>query len=400
VGSPDTSRVERESGRGTPTVALVDAFADSRQTLDMLTTRTCGEYLFLQVVYAAVSAASIGRVLLFSNRMEICEIARQREIPDVVAIRSDYTGNGHIVDRMFAIPLGDERLQEQMVICLSARRPLVTSEDIDQFVAMTSAGAEDGVFSAAEIDLSSIRECDGRTLPPRKGFAETGALYAFRRASLERAGTFAKLNVRPCLLPGLHSLPVETTEDLEFLAHPQRRQPIDQSLQHHPVRALVLDFDGVFTDNKVIVAADGAESAVCDRSDGFAIQALQRRGFPILVLSTETVPIVRMRCQKLGLECIHSTIGKLAALQSWLSERNIDPEHAIYVGNDVNDVECMKFVGLPFAVADAFPEVRAVARHVLSSRGGHGAVREIALAVTSLLDGRRWQDTSGSPEST
>ncbi|HKN71097.1 MAG TPA: HAD hydrolase family protein [Terriglobales bacterium] len=301
---------------------------------------------------------------------------------------------------MFAISQGDERLREQTVVCLSARRPLVTSEAIGQFVMMTALGAEDGVFSAVEIDLSSIREYDGRTLAPGRGFAETGTLYAFRRASLERAGTFAKLNLRPCPLPGLHSFPVETVEDPEFLANPQRWRPIDQLLQHHPVRALVLDFDGVFTDNKVIVAADGTESAVCDRSDGFAIQALQQRGFPILVLSTETVPIVKMRCQKLGLECIHSVTAKLATLQSWLRERNINPEYAIYVGNDVNDIECMKFVGLPFAVADAFPEVRAVARYVLTSRGGHGAVREIALAIASVLDSGSGRMLPGSPDST
>ena len=383
MSSPDSSRLEIKSGRGT--IALIDAFADSEQMLDLLTTRTRGECLFLNVVYAA-AADSVGRILFVSNRQEICEIARQREIPNVVVIRSDDPGKGHVVDRMFAISLDQERLDEESVVCLCARRPLVTWEDIDHFVALTASGAEDGLFSAVEIDLSSIRQSDGRTLSPGKGFAETGALYAFRGASLHRAGTFARLNLRPCLLSGLHSLPVETKEDLEFLEHPQTRQPIAQALRHHPVRALVLDFDGVFTDNKVIVAADGAESAVCDRSDGFAIQALQRRGFPILVLSTETVPIVRMRCQKLGLECIHSAPDKLATLQSWLRERKIDPQHAIYVGNDLNDVECMKFVGLPFAVADAFPEVRAVARHVLSSRGGQGAVREIALAVASLLD--------------
>src|ERR1035438_7318630 len=127
--------------------------------------------------------------------------------------RSDYPDKGHVVDRMFAISLGQERLHEQSVVCLCARRPLVTWEDIDQFVALTSSGAEDGVFSAVEIDLSSIRQSNGRTLAPGKAFADTGALYAFRRASLHRAGAFARLNLRPCLLSRFHSLPFETKED-------------------------------------------------------------------------------------------------------------------------------------------------------------------------------------------
>jgi N-acylneuraminate cytidylyltransferase len=93
-----------------------------------------------------------------------------------------------------------------------------------------------------------------------------------------------------------------------------------------------------------------------------------------------------MRCRKLGLECIHSSKNKLAALKSWLKKKDIEPKDAIYVGNDLNDIECMKYVGLSIAVADAFPEAQAVARHLLTSRGGHGAVREIAQAISSLFD--------------
>ena len=142
-----------------------------------------------------------------------------------------------------------------------------------------------------------------------------------------------------------------------------KRRSIDRVLQGFTPKALILDFDGVFTDNKVIVTADGAESAICDRSDGFAIQSLQRRGFPILVLSTEKVPIVKARSQKLGLSCIHGASDKAAILRQWFNE--------------------------PVAVADAFPEARTVARVVLSARGGNGAVREIAMAITKSLDSHR-----------
>lgn len=159
----------------------------------------------------------------------------------------------------------------------------------------------------------------------------------------------------------------------------------EQFLQKRSVRALVLDFDGVFTDNKVLISANGIESVICDRSDGLAIQTLQRSGFPILVLSTETTPMVRFRSEKLGLNCIHGADDKLSELKSWLCQLGIDQEHTVYVGNDVNDVECMRFVGMPIAVADAFPEALMAAKHALSASGGRGAVREIALAVSASL---------------
>jgi YrbI family 3-deoxy-D-manno-octulosonate 8-phosphate phosphatase len=154
---------------------------------------------------------------------------------------------------------------------------------------------------------------------------------------------------------------------------------------HGPIAALILDFDGVFTDNKVIVTDDGREAVVCDRSDGYAVEQLKRTGLPILILSTEKVPIVRFRCEKLGLECIHGVDDKAAALRQWLSEHNIAARQTVYVGNDVNDIGCMQIVGHPVAVADAFPEAIAAARYVLAASGGHGAVREIALALAQHL---------------
>ena len=167
---------------------------------------------------------------------------------------------------------------------------------------------------------------------------------------------------------------------------PAAKHTLAKALRSFTPEALILDFDGVFTDNKVILSAEGVESVVCDRSDGFAVQMLQRSGFPILVLSTEKVPIVKLRSQKLGLFCIHGVDEKAAILSSWLREKKIDPARAIYVGNDINDLTCMQMVGLPVAVADAFPEAKAASRVILNARGGHGAVREVALSILSKLD--------------
>jgi N-acylneuraminate cytidylyltransferase len=133
------------------------------------------------------------------------------------------------------------------------------------------------------------------------------------------------------------------------------------------------------------VTDNGREAVVCDRSDGYAVEQLKRTGLPILVLSTEKVPIVRFRCEKLGLGCIHGVDDKAAALRQWLSEHNIAAQQTVYVGNDVNDIGCMQIVGHPVAVADAFPEAIAAARYVLAASGGHGAVREIALALAQHL---------------
>ncbi|MGH7489906.1 MAG: KdsC family phosphatase [bacterium] len=142
------------------------------------------------------------------------------------------------------------------------------------------------------------------------------------------------------------------------------------------IELVVLDFDGVLTDNGVWVSQDGTESVRCDRSDGLGIAALGHAGIPVIVLSTETNPVVAARCQKLGIPCMQGASDKGSTLRDLLAERGLDAEHVAYIGNDVNDLGCLELVGLPVAVADAYPEVLKVATLVLSRPGGHGAVRE------------------------
>ena len=145
----------------------------------------------------------------------------------------------------------------------------------------------------------------------------------------------------------------------------------------NPVEAAVFDFDGVFTDNRVLVSEDGKESVFCNRGDGMGLELLKQSGLPILVLSKEKNPVVLARTRKLALECLHGVDDKPTLLKSWLSERGIRPEHTVYVGNDVNDVGCMELCGCAVAPADAHASALAVADIVLTRSGGYGAVREI-----------------------
>jgi N-acylneuraminate cytidylyltransferase len=143
------------------------------------------------------------------------------------------------------------------------------------------------------------------------------------------------------------------------------------------VGALVLDFDGVFTDNRVYVMQDGLEAVACHRGDGMGISLLRQKGIPVLVISSEVNPVVEVRCEKIGVPCLSSVSDKLASLRQWLEVQGISLENTIYVGNDMNDLACIRAVGCGVAVADAHSSVRAAADIVLSRVGGDGAVREI-----------------------
>ena len=143
------------------------------------------------------------------------------------------------------------------------------------------------------------------------------------------------------------------------------------------IRLVLFDFDGVFTDNRVMVSQDGTESVACWRSDGIGLASLRTCGVDSVIVSGEHNHVVSARARKLGLECIAGCANKLDVVKSLLEDRNIDPQCVAFVGNDTPDIEAMDFVGVSIAVADAYPEVRRCARLVTTAPGGYGAVREI-----------------------
>ena len=95
------------------------------------------------------------------------------------------------------------------------------------------------------------------------------------------------------------------------------------------------------------------------------------------MISTETNPVVTVRCDKLKLPSIQACEDKRATLLGLVRERGLELRQVAYVGNDINDLECLELVGLPIVVADAHDSVRRVAKWRTSVPGGRGAVREV-----------------------
>lgn len=187
----------------------------------------------------------------------------------------------------------------------------------------------------------------------------------------------------------LSSLEIDEPEDL-LLARALIPSLLDQTkvLPQSP-SALIFDFDGVFTNNLVMVDENGRESVLCNRSDGLGLEDLRRAtDFPLLVISKERNPVVEARCKKLNIPCVKGIDDKASILEKWAKEKNIDLDQAIFIGNDRNDLPCFELVGFAVAPADAEPEAKAAATHILERNGGCGAVREICdhLRTNSLSE--------------
>jgi 3-deoxy-D-manno-octulosonate 8-phosphate phosphatase (KDO 8-P phosphatase) len=147
------------------------------------------------------------------------------------------------------------------------------------------------------------------------------------------------------------------------------------------VRFAIFDFDGVFTDNRVWVNERGEELLAFSRSDGLGLRRLDEVGVQYLILSMEQNPIVGARAAKLRADCVQGVEDKLAVLQERAEELGVSLEETAYVGNDINDADCLRAAGVPVVPADAWPEVKPLARWVLSRPGGAGCVREFCDGV-------------------
>ncbi|MBL8658441.1 MAG: HAD hydrolase family protein [Rhodospirillales bacterium] len=153
------------------------------------------------------------------------------------------------------------------------------------------------------------------------------------------------------------------------------------------IRLLVFDFDGVMTDNRVVVFEDGREGVLCSRGDGMGLDLVRASGLAVAVISKEGNPVVSARCRKLKIPCIQGIGDKLPVLRGLCAEQGIELQAVAYMGNDINDRECMEAVGLAIAPADAEAQILRIAGLVTTAPGGLGAVREVTDLIVAARRG-------------
>lgn len=150
--------------------------------------------------------------------------------------------------------------------------------------------------------------------------------------------------------------------------------------QLRKIKILITDIDGVLTDAGMYYLESGGEAKKFNTRDGMGIVILrEEEHIETVFMTREHNDIITRRAKKLGIHhCFQGVMDKLEAVKNLLEELKIKPSEAAYVGDDVNDIEALKYVGFPFCPADAEDEVKAVVKHVCTKKGGEGVVREIA----------------------
>ncbi|MFC1822584.1 KdsC family phosphatase [Thermodesulfobacteriota bacterium] len=150
------------------------------------------------------------------------------------------------------------------------------------------------------------------------------------------------------------------------------------------IDAIIFDFDGVLTDNRVYIDQNGREMVCCHRGDGLAFDVLRKKTIKLFILSTENNPVVSCRGKKLKVPVFQGVNNKLKSIKILLGKENINLEKVMFVGNDLNDYNVMKVCGIAVCPSDSHPRILDVASIVLETKGGHGVVREIVERVLGI----------------
>lgn len=154
--------------------------------------------------------------------------------------------------------------------------------------------------------------------------------------------------------------------------HKQNRKISLKSIQ-----LIVYDFDGVMTDNKVILDEDGKEAVVMNRSDGLAVGIIKRKGIAQLIISTERNKVLNKRAKKLKIPFLNDVANKKIRLMRYCKDNQYELKKTVYIGNDLNDLEAMKIAGMPMCPKDAASQIKRISCVVIGKKGGDGVVREL-----------------------
>lgn len=358
-----------------------------------------GVPLVARAVRACVEAEHVTDVVVTTDDPSIAQAARSAGAEIVQrppAIAGDTATSEDAVLHAMDAYQAMHGLAADVVLLVQCTSPFVTAADMDGVATAITEDDADTALTVAPTHGFVWREDsrgDGHGInhdkanrPRRQDrepeYLETGAAYAmradrFREVRHRFFGRTALVRTDPARV-----LEIDEPGDLAKARALAPQLDAAAGAARLPTRAdidaVVLDFDGTQTDDTVSIDSEGNEHVTVHRGDGLGIAALRDAGLPVLILSTETNPVVAARARKLRVPVLHGIDRKDLALKQWCEEQGIAPERVLYVGNDVNDLGCFALVGWPTAVAGAHDVVRASARSTTATPGGRGAIREIA----------------------
>ncbi len=395
------------------TLAIIPARGGSKGILRKNIRDFAGYPLIAYSIAAGLQADTVTRVIVSTDDEEIADVARQlgAETPFLrpAEFAQDNSTDLPLFEHALAWLDEHEGYKPDVVVQLRPTSPIRPRDCVDRAVNIllshNDADSVRGVvpagqnphkmwrLSGEDAPMKNLLNVPGLAEPynaPRQSlpqiYWQTGHVDAVRSTTILQKGSMSGECIYPLIIDSRYTVDIDNLADwaryealvysghLDMVWPGRRRRPMPEKIE-----LIVSDFDGVFTDNRVWTDQDGREMVAASRSDGLRVRDLKEQHIGMVVLSSEANPVVQARARKMGIEAMQETDThrKGDAFQKLLAERQVDPAHVVFIGNDINDLQCFEIAGWAVAVADAYPEVKRAADHVLQTPGGYGALREL-----------------------
>ncbi len=205
-------------------------------------------------------------------------------------------------------------------------------------------------------------------------YLETGAFTFIDTAKFGKTGNRFGERVLPHIISS-SELEIDSQDDLDMA---RILSQLGNGTRCIPIPELIIsDFDGVMTNNCAYISQDGKEAVRVSRADGLGIAEIKKIGIPIVIMSSETNPVVQVRGQKLSVKTLTGVKDKGKATLELCAEMGVHRAKVLYIGNDINDSSALELVGHPVVTADCHYTLRNKGYYLLKTRGGEGVFREL-----------------------
>lgn len=383
-------------------IAIIPARGGSRGIPKKNIIKIAGKPLISYVIEAAKSSKFISKIFVSTDDDEIASVAKDFDADVIMRpyelSKDDSPSELALLHAIDHLEKADQKTPD-IIVFLQCTCPLTSSDDIDQTIIKLLSEDADTSFTVTPshyflwtentndeaVPVNHDKNFRKRRQDCEPQYIETGSVYTMRCDGFRKHQHRFFGKTVMSIIPAERVLDIDEASDIplaESAIQKLNRLSIIGSLPQK-IKGIVFDFDGVFTDNNVIVSENGGEAVICNRSDGLGLSEIKKSGLSILVLSKEKNPVVQKRCEKLGIACVQGIDDKKTFLAAWTEKNGISPSNLVYLGNDINDIECLKIVGCGVVVADAHEDAKKVSRIILKKNGGHGAVRELCDMVLS-----------------
>jgi N-acylneuraminate cytidylyltransferase len=220
-------------------------------------------------------------------------------------------------------------------------------------------------------------------------YRENGAFYITKKKCLIKTHNRISGKIKAIEMNELYSLDIDEEKDFnlveKIILNIKKDHHINIEKDHHinieklkKIRLVITDIDGVMTDGGMYYSEKGEFLKKFNTRDAKGLELIRKAGIKVAFMTGENSPIVTSRAKKLGIQtCYLGVEEKKSMLFDVCNEMNLSFENIAFIGDDVNDLECMKAVGFSAAPSDAVGDILKIADYVTTAPGGNGAVREV-----------------------